>query len=49
MERKIKIIAHRANLNGPDHETENTPASINKAIKLGFDVEVDIWYINNVL
>lgn len=47
MERKI--ISHRANLNGPNRETENTLDSISNAIELGFDVETDIWYENNVL
>lgn len=47
MERKI--ISHRANLNGPDRETENSFESILKAINLGFDVETDIWCERNVL
>jgi hypothetical protein len=45
----MKIIAHRANLNGPDRETENTYKSIKKAINLGFDVEIDVWYVNKQL
>lgn len=47
MERKI--ISHRANLNGPNIETENTQYSILNAIKLGFDVETDIWRVDDVL
>jgi hypothetical protein len=43
----MKIISHRGNLYGPDHITENTPDSILEAIKLGFDVEVDVWLYNN--
>lgn len=45
----MKIIAHRANLNGPDRKTENTQETISDAIKLGFDVETDIWCVDDVL
>jgi hypothetical protein len=40
----MKIICHRANLNGPS-EKENSIESIEAAIDLGFDVELDIWVI----
>ena len=40
----MMIIAHRANINGPNPETENTPQQILLAIEKGFDVEVDVWY-----
>ena len=40
------IIAHRALLNGPNKELENQPNSIERAIKLGFAVEVDVWFVN---
>lgn len=36
-------IAHRGNINGPDHNNENSPRHLQKAISLGFDIEVDIW------
>ena len=36
------FIAHRGNTNGPD-QFENSPEHIDKAISLGFDVEVDVW------
>lgn len=49
MEQQIKIISHRGNLCGPNSKTENTIQSINSAINLGFDVEIDIWYINGIL
>jgi hypothetical protein len=45
----MKIISHRGNLNGPNKQTENTIESIKLAINLGFDVEIDVWYINNIL
>lgn len=45
----MKIIAHRGNLSGPDSENENKPEAILKAIKLGFDVEVDLHVVNKEL
>ncbi len=43
----VKIIAHRGNTNGPNPSTENTLASIRSAIELGFDCEIDVWYIRD--
>jgi hypothetical protein len=45
----MKIISHRGNLNGSDKNKENKIQSISLAISLGFDVEIDVWYINNLL
>jgi hypothetical protein len=42
----MKIIAHRGNLAGPNYFTENTPSQINLCISRGYDVEIDVWYIN---
>jgi hypothetical protein len=39
-------IAHRGNTNGSDIYRENTVAQILNAISAGFDVEVDVWYVN---
>lgn len=39
------LIAHRGNTAGPS-SLENSPEQINNAINLGFDVEVDVRYIN---
>jgi hypothetical protein len=41
------LISHRGNLNGPIKEQENSPEYLNKAIELGYDVEVDTWYVNH--
>jgi hypothetical protein len=42
----MKIIAHRGNLNGPNFLTENSPDQINLCISKGYDVEIDVWYID---
>lgn len=42
----MKIISHRANLNGLDKKTENSFKSIEIALKYGFDVEIDVWFKN---
>lgn len=40
-----KIIAHRANLTGPNKKTENTFEQISKVLKqTPFDIEIDVWY-----
>lgn len=43
----MKLIAHRGNINGPNSEKENHPDYINKAIESGYDVEIDVWLIND--
>ena len=43
----MKIISHRGNLKGPDPKNENTKGQIDKALKMSFDVEIDLWKINN--
>lgn len=40
----IRLIAHRGLMYGPNAEIENTPAQIEHALKLNFDVEIDVWY-----
>ena len=45
----MKIISHRANLNGCDSKNENRILQIKKCIKLGFDVEIDIRVFENQL
>lgn len=41
------LISHRGNLSKKNEETENSIPSINKALSLDLDVEVDVWYIDN--
>ena len=43
----MKIISHRGNINGPNNERENHPDYINEAIEKGYDVETDVWFIND--
>lgn len=42
----MKIISHRGNLDGRKPECENNPTYIQQALDLGFDVEVDVWYVD---
>ena len=43
------LIAHRGNLTGRNPEKENHPEYIDKAISLGYDVEVDVWDVSGKL
>lgn len=43
------LISHRGNINGPIPEIENKPEYIDEAIKLGYDVEIDVWYKDDEL
>lgn len=42
----MKIISHRGNLAGRKSECENNPTYIQRALDLGFDVEIDVWYVD---
>jgi hypothetical protein len=44
----MKLISHRGNINGPTSR-ENHPDYISEALELGYDVEVDVWYISGKL
>lgn len=41
----MKIISHRANLDGPS-KYENSMQSIEIALSKGFDVEIDVWFLD---
>jgi len=45
----MKLISHRGNLNGKLPANENHPDYIDEAIHAGYDVEVDVWMVNNEL
>ena len=39
------FISHRGNLYKKNIDTENTIYQINKSLDYGFDVEIDVWYL----
>ena len=41
------LIAHRGNINGPNPLRENHPDYILSTIEKGYNVEVDLWYLEN--
>jgi hypothetical protein len=43
------FIAHRGNINGPNHNNENKPEYLLDAISKDFYVETDLWKINDEL
>ena len=43
----MKIISHRGNINGPVDKKENRPSYIDCAIQLGYEVEVDLRFVND--
>lgn len=45
----MRLIAHRGNISGPNPERENRKDYIKEALELEYDVEVDIWFIDNKL
>lgn len=45
--KSIKKIAHRGNFNGKNEHLENTVKYIEKALSLGYLVEVDVWCVEN--
>jgi hypothetical protein len=43
------LISHRGNTNGRFKSYENEPNYIDSAISEGYDVEIDIWYVDGTL
>jgi len=43
------LISHRGNINGKIPEKENHPDYIQEALNLGYDVEIDVWCIEDKL
>lgn len=41
------LISHRGNILGPNPTHENNPSYLDKAISIGFDVEIDVWVIGD--
>jgi hypothetical protein len=40
------LISHRGNINGRIPEKENHPNYIDNTLGSGYDVEVDVWYVD---
>jgi hypothetical protein len=40
------LIAHRGNTNGPNRKLENSESHILSAVRQGFHVEVDVWFVD---
>lgn len=40
------LISHRGNIDGKKPHLENNPDYIDEAISKGYDVEIDLWYVN---
>ena len=45
----MKLISHRGNTKGKIKTLENTPEYIDQTLKMGYDVEIDLWVIDNML
>ena len=45
----MKLISHRGNIDGKMESWENEPTYIDMAISQGYDVEIDIWLVDNIL
>jgi len=45
----MKLISHRGNINGRFESYENEPNYIDLSISRGYDVEIDVWYKDNIL
>lgn len=43
------LISHRGNVNGKNVQMENHPSYIDEAIKGEYDVEIDVWYVDEKL
>jgi hypothetical protein len=41
------LISHRGNICGPNPKRENSPSYVLEAIGAGYNVEVDVWLIND--
>jgi hypothetical protein len=43
----FKLISHRGNICGRNINRENSPDYVLEAINLGYDVEIDVWVIDD--
>lgn len=47
LEKKHRLISDRGNIDGKYPQYENLPEYVDKALNLGYDVEVDLWIDND--
>lgn len=47
--KRMLLISHRGNIDGKQPNRENHPDYIEEALNRRFDVEVDVWYIDETL
>ena len=47
LEKKYRLISHRGNVDCKYPQYENLPEYVDKALNLGYDVEVDLWIDND--
>lgn len=45
----MKYISHRGNTNGRNSDRENQQDYIDDALSQGFDVEIDLWIVDDIL
>lgn len=43
------LISHRGNIDGRFESYENEPTYIDLAISKGYDVEIDVWFVDGIL
>lgn len=41
------LISHRGNVTGPNPTLENYPLNLESVMSSGYDVEIDLWYVNS--
>ncbi len=44
----MRLISHRGNIGGRIIEEENNPEYVMDTLSIGYDVEIDVWFIDNV-
>ncbi len=41
------LISHRGNMHGAVKKQENNPFFLDKVTKMGYNIEIDVWFIEN--
>jgi hypothetical protein len=44
-----RIISHRGNIIGENPRLENEPVYVKTALECGYDVEIDVWWVDGTL